>query len=316
MAVVLRDAVGASRVDAARHAPVLSLEAGEPEQKRPGRPGVPEAQERLRRERAVADPGAGVRARPGLDRRAVAIDEDPGELGLQDLHEPLRLGRNVEDDAVEAAPPPVPLLREERLEEGRGVAGGEAWPGLRPEGRNQLRRNVCAVEGNRDDDLAGAGGRKLEVERERPRGEARRVVHGARTAAALRRGESPRRPRSRTPSPRPRTAPRAGRRAACRSRRPARSRTRATGSRRRPPACRGTATAGSPGEAGWPGRDGPASPRSSGSRRDSAPGAPTIRADRPRARSSRARPPSPPTSPTGSAGRRPRARGASSRRPR
>ncbi len=105
VAVVLGHRVGAAPVDAAGDLAVGVLELGEPLREIARNFGVAEAEEGDAGQRAVADPGAGVGARAGLDRRAVAVDEDGGEAGAEGAQERLGLGRQAQLDAVEARAP-------------------------------------------------------------------------------------------------------------------------------------------------------------------------------------------------------------------
>src|SRR5947208_1986246 len=73
--------IDAARVDAARHFAALVLVVGEPAGERFRFAGMAEAKESGSDERAVADPGALVGARAGLQRGAVAVDEEVGEVG-------------------------------------------------------------------------------------------------------------------------------------------------------------------------------------------------------------------------------------------
>ena len=70
-------------VDAARHLAVRELERRVPAQEVARDVVLAEPQQRRRRQRAVADPRARVGARPGLQRRAAAVDEDVGERRAQ-----------------------------------------------------------------------------------------------------------------------------------------------------------------------------------------------------------------------------------------
>ena len=87
MAVVLDRAIDALAIDGTRHQAILVLIRRVPAQE--GLRLVREAHfgERRARERAVADPGAAVAARSGLDARALAVHQDPGDRCAQALFE-------------------------------------------------------------------------------------------------------------------------------------------------------------------------------------------------------------------------------------
>ena len=76
VAVVLRGRVGAAAIDAAGHAAVGELVGRIPGEEASHLVHVPGLQHRVGGERAVADPRARVGARAGLDRGAVAVDQD------------------------------------------------------------------------------------------------------------------------------------------------------------------------------------------------------------------------------------------------
>ena len=105
VAVVLGNGIGAARVDAAGHFAVRELIGRVPLEKGAHFFGVAEAEQGGADHRAVADPGARVGARAGVDLRAVIVDEDVGELRAERLGD-ARGGAGKRDrDAVERRVP-------------------------------------------------------------------------------------------------------------------------------------------------------------------------------------------------------------------
>jgi hypothetical protein len=78
VAVVLGEPVRTLAIHATGDVAVFGLEPGVPADELPGLGGAPHAQQGGGHDRAVADPGAGVAARTGLQRGTVAIDQNVG----------------------------------------------------------------------------------------------------------------------------------------------------------------------------------------------------------------------------------------------
>ena len=169
-AVVLGHRIGPALVHAARHLAVGVLAGREPLQELAHDLGVPHAQQRRRRERAVADPRPLVGARAGLDRGAVAVDQDPADLGAQRARHVGRGRRQLDRDRTLARFP----VRPRRLLQ-RGHRGGV----------ERSRRGAGhPLERERRVHLARAARRDVEHVRQRPRSMLERVAHprGARQA--------------------------------------------------------------------------------------------------------------------------------------
>ena len=157
VAVVLGHRVGAALRRAARHLAVRELERRVPEQEVSRDVVLAEAQQRRRRQRAVADPRAGVRARSRLQRRAAAVDEDVAERGAQRRARCLR---------------PRPDRRCARGRGDRANARGARLGGREVGRRRSLGR---AADGQRHGDVALLARSKPQVERQHGAGEAGRV---------------------------------------------------------------------------------------------------------------------------------------------
>ena len=95
MAVVLGNRVGSRRADATRDVAVLADRLRVPLDEFAHDLILTESQQRLRRERSVADPGALVRSGARVDGLVVAVEKNVAALRLDALREP-RLRRKVQ----------------------------------------------------------------------------------------------------------------------------------------------------------------------------------------------------------------------------
>ncbi len=179
MAVVLGHGVGAAAVHAAGDPAVRILELREPFDVGAHGLRVPEPQESGGDQGAVADPGAGVGARPRPDRGTVALEERVGEVAAERPQERPRGGGSRESDAVEL-PAPIPRAG--------GEAPREELPRFRPrEGPARGVERRLRVERQLERDFVGSSGRRIQVE-----GEGARGVASTRPALAREGGSSPR----------------------------------------------------------------------------------------------------------------------------
>ena len=118
VAVVLRNRVGAAGIDAARHLAAVELSRRVPAQKLLDHVLMSQAQQRARHQGPVTNPSAPVRARPGLQRRSIALDENMRQRAADGVGDAcLRLGY-AQCDEVQAPPPFICGLRVLRGEPG------------------------------------------------------------------------------------------------------------------------------------------------------------------------------------------------------
>ncbi len=115
VAVVFGNRRRAMLVDAARHLAVLVLEGRVPVDEFLDVGGVTEPEQRGRSKRSVADPRARIATRARLDRRAVAVDEDVGQLGPHRLRVPRCRWRKRDRHPSEFLAPFAPNLLELRV---------------------------------------------------------------------------------------------------------------------------------------------------------------------------------------------------------
>ncbi len=158
-AVVFGNRVGAARIDAARHATVRLLVRREPRDERARRVVDAHGQQRVVHQRAVADPGAFVGARAGLQRVAGARDEHLRDGAAQRRSKISRLGRQPQFRARQPFPPDLDRVGEHPL----GVRGRVA------RGRQRRDELLRRMERNGDHHFATRARRELERVAERAR---------------------------------------------------------------------------------------------------------------------------------------------------
>src|SRR5208282_3694835 len=93
--VILRDGIGAARVDTTGNLAVLELKGRIPAQVVGRNRFMAEAQQRFRDHCAITDPRASIGSRSWPDDRTIAADEQLRECGAQRVNERLRSGRNA-----------------------------------------------------------------------------------------------------------------------------------------------------------------------------------------------------------------------------
>ena len=163
-AIVLRQPFAAVAIGTVGQVPVRRLKAGVPADEvaalgwqthpRQGRP----------HQGAVANPGARVTARPRMQRRTVAIDEDVCRGRLEGVHHPRRLGRQAD---VECPQLVFPLTHRDPNCSAPDSAGIRAGRLVR----------VHGAKGDGEIDLLGGMRRQLQVEAQRAGGIAEGILH-------------------------------------------------------------------------------------------------------------------------------------------